>query len=192
MAKVRTLSQRFPKGHIRQGEPTYFVEKVLNSLNGIGINMSWAHLLDINSKNVQDGKISESDLWEFWNKVTFNRHLPKNINEQKHHTIRANSKKGQKHFETGEEIQLAVWSGKPYASPQIKICPPLKVKCYDFEVFHNTMPQGIEWPLLVDGYDTDIEQVSKNDGLTVEDFKSWFKYPSPFVGQIIAWNDPIY
>ena len=32
MAKVRTLSMHFMKGHPREGDPTLFVEKVLNSL----------------------------------------------------------------------------------------------------------------------------------------------------------------
>jgi len=177
MPKVRTLSKRFPKGHIRHGEQTYFVEKVLNSLLIDCYSEEYLEML----VKLNSGKDKEMIL-SFYLSIGWEKEY-----EEKHHTIRAGH-----HFETGEEIQLAVWSGKPYASPQIKICPPLKVKCYDFEVFHNTMPQGIEWPLLVDGYDTDIEQVSKNDGLTVEDFNSWFKYPSPFVGQIIAWNDPIY
>ena len=177
MPKIRTLSQRFQKGHIRNGEPTYFVEKVLNSLLIDCYSEEYLEML----VKLNPGKDKEMIL-SFYLSIGWEKEY-----EEKHHTIRAGH-----HFKTDEEIQLAVWSGKPYASPQIKICPPLKVKCYDFEVFHNTMPQGIEWPLLVDGYDTDIEQVSKNDGLTVEDFKSWFKYPSPFVGQIIAWNDPKY
>ena len=32
MPKVRTLSRTFLKGHPRAGEPTYFMEKVYNSL----------------------------------------------------------------------------------------------------------------------------------------------------------------
>lgn len=38
MSKVITFSRQFPSYHPRKGEPTYFVEKVLKSLDSIGIH----------------------------------------------------------------------------------------------------------------------------------------------------------
>lgn len=32
--KVLTFSRQFPKGHPKAGHPTWFVEKVLNSIGG--------------------------------------------------------------------------------------------------------------------------------------------------------------
>ena len=40
MAKVLTFSTRFPSYHYRKGEPTYFVEKILKSLNNDGSNLN--------------------------------------------------------------------------------------------------------------------------------------------------------
>ncbi len=33
--------------------------------------------------------------------------------------------------------------------------------------------------------------IAKNDGLDIDEFMAWFKYPKPFEGQIICWNENI-
>lgn len=199
MPKVRTLQQRFAKGHIRQGEPTYFVSKMLNSLEMMGIRVQYEQFYGWNYHHIDDGKLGEDDLWIFWQGV-YRQRTSEKITDPKHHTIRANSKKGQKHFKTGDEVQLAVWSGKPYYSPQIKICPPLKVTCYDFRVCPNGIiliqsqgnSENAYRGIFFDSAHKMVETLAENDGLSRADFFSWFKYPKPFEGQIIAWNDPKY
>jgi len=36
-----------------------------------------------------------------------------------------------------------------------------------------------------------FETLALNDGLTVDEFKAWFKWHSPWDGQIISWNKNI-
>lgn len=196
MPKVRTLQQRFAKGHIRQGEPTHFVEKVLNSIKiDYTSEEYYVDLFYWNRENVKKyGWQFESKLIEFYASLEVLKDDP-----AKHHTIRANSKKGQKHFKKGDEVQLAVWSGTPYYSPQIRICPPLKVTCYDFvtsiDIEDCYLPEIGKKYRHIQGMDVNesiLPTVAKNDGLSLQDFFSWFKYPKPFEGQIIAWNDPKY
>jgi hypothetical protein len=187
MAKVRTLSQKFMKGHPRAGEQTHFVEQVLNALgyqfpvNGCQYqNM----LLDLNKDKIKSGKLS------VWQIMKFVSSLDIRITGQKLHTIRNGNR-----FKTGEKVQLAVWSGKPYVSPQIKICPEMEVLCYNFEVEKNNVPTGPEWINSINNEEISentLKIVADNDGLSLQDFKNWFKYPSEFDGQIIAWVDPMY
>ncbi|WP_114752309.1 hypothetical protein [Pleomorphovibrio marinus] len=186
MAKVRTLARQFMKGHPRAGEPTYFVEKVLNAL-GIDSNTEMRpELFDYFARLNKDkrGKLDNQVFIEWFNSLSFG------ITDKKLHTIR----KGH-HFKTGDKIQLAVWSGKPYCSPQIRICPELEVvKTYDFEVINNQFI--IDGWFFYDPYKSvfhnHFEELTKNDGLSTDDFLSWFKFPSDFKGQVICWVDPGY
>ena len=61
---------------------------------------------------------------------------------------------------------------------------------YERMVYFSQKDRGLVF--YSDGLDEKIAEVAKNDGLTVEDFKSWFKYPSPFVGQILCWKNVNY
>jgi hypothetical protein len=36
-----------------------------------------------------------------------------------------------------------------------------------------------------------LETLAQNDGLSLADFKEWFKWGTPFDGQIICWKDNI-
>lgn len=36
-----------------------------------------------------------------------------------------------------------------------------------------------------------MKTLAKNDGLTLAELLQWFKYPKPFEGQIICWNDKV-
>ncbi len=193
MTKVRTLSRTFPNGHVREGQPTYFVAQVLNAVSKTGINVTYQHIVDLNQDKIDKGLITESVIWKFWYNVLAD--IRNKVGSyEKLHTIRANNPKtNEPHFTTGDKIQLAVWTGKPYASHQIRICPELEVVCYDFEVEKNHVPTGPEWIPSINGNELyDLEKLAINDGLSLDDFKSWFKYPSEFDGQIIAWVDPKY
>ena len=183
MAKARTFARQFMKGHPMAGEPTYFVEKVLNALDVDWESLEYLDLLH----ELNPGK--EDIVYDFYFGLG-GTGCP--LDDKKLHTIRSGH-----HFITGDKIRLAVWSGKPYCSPQIRICPELEVMTYDFQVkeFKNAFYTDIGTRYSIpDGFieNSMLETVAKNDGLSTKDFLSWFKYPSEFEGQVIAWVDPLY
>jgi hypothetical protein len=142
MPKIRTFSRTFPSYHPKAGQPTYFVEKFYNSL-GVDYRNK-AYMLRVLKKNNP-----EKELWllrDFIDSLNFG------VTEEKKHTIRAGA-----HFKNDDEIQLAVWSGRPYNSPQIKLIEPLFVACYDFFKDHMyIMPKATP--------EIHLEIVSNNDG----------------------------
>ena len=181
MSKVLTFSRVFPSYHPRKGEPTYFVEKIWNSL--------WLNgKRDIDYKMVCDLN-PDKDIWDYWRKMERLEQNPK------HHTIRAGHR-----WKVGDKFSPRVWSRKPYQSKQIIIAPDIEVKkVWDFKI--NVDDDYVlmtidDWSLFEENmtfqshFDA-LEELAKNDGLTSDDFKSWFKYPSNFDGQIICWNDKI-
>jgi len=178
MSKVITFARKFPKGHIREGQDTLFVEKVLYGLAQEGKTVSLSMLRELNKKNIESGKLTERQIEYFWDQLNRNEQLGNKI-----HTIR-NAHRWNK----GEKASLRVWSGIPYNSPQIIFAPETEVvRTYNFEVYPNG---GIEVNYLPKN--ELMEKIAKNDGLSLEDFKSWFKYPSEFDGQIICFKDPEY
>jgi len=155
---VLTVSRVFPCTHKRKGEKTYFKDKIEMALG-----------------KFECGSVIEHDtntVIEFWPKL---------------HTIRANKKgtafenwsKKVKQIQKGEAIlSIRYWSGKPYQSKQVEICQLDKdsgigVQKIEF-VFSSS--EGINMPIieLVKGI-IKPEALSKNDGLSLEDFKEWFK-----------------
>ena len=180
MAKVITFSRTFPGYHPKAGEPTYFVEKIWESL-------------------IQTEQISTSKCCELSRLTGIGGYDMNNIRtikvEPKHHTIRA----GQR-FKVGDKFSPRVWSGKPYASKQIIIAPDIEVKAtfnFEIQVDQDYVSIGIDDWLFYEENARFITQhealkcLAQNDGLSVADFKAWFKWPSEFRGQIICWNDKI-
>lgn len=159
-----TLSQTFPATHPRKGEPTYFEEKLHNSLlRNKGMNVGYALTP---SFAVPDGK------------------------QLKPHTIRANYPFLAKRFEkinAGEAVlSVRQWSGKPYRSKMIEICRLTKEDgigiqklkfASDRDGCHNW------WHFSIDGrychYDTKADYVpnelAENDGLSYKDWQDWFR-----------------
>lgn len=189
MAKVITFSRTYPSYHPKAGQPTYFVEKFHYSI--------WSTISD----KWMDAQSMLYDL---------NKHLPRNIvfdfveslemeidfnDLSKGHTVR----KG-KRFKAGDWFAPRVWghdinikSGRsgPYHSQQIRIAPDIHIpKTWDFDISGNDGKFFIdESPFTARG--VFVNELAKNDGLTTDDFKSWFKHPEPFSGQIICWNETI-
>lgn len=188
MAKVRTLSRVFMKGHPKQGQPTYFVEYFLNSI-GIDFDdfsyLKQLHLL--NKKSLDSGKLTFLQLKKFWYSL-----CGKKI--KKGHTLRAGN-----HFKAGDMISVRCWSGAPYNSTQIILAEDVEIKSvYNVKIIND--PGGrmhsrmhIIWADgKNDGYDRllSIGEVAKNDGLKFRDFTAWFN-KLPFTGQIIVWSKKI-
>lgn len=120
---VIMLSKVFPKGHIREGEPTGFKEKLLSG--------------------------------------------------EKIHTIRSNYPLWEKRIKEVQEgmalISVRQWEDKPYRSKQIEIALFTKENGVGIEPLYISS----HYP-LADVLD-DKPGIETNDGLSVEDWYSWFK-----------------
>jgi len=191
MSKVITFSRTFPKGHPKAGQPTYFVEQVLNA---IGIDYRGTKyfrlLVELNPK-IDSNILSE-----------FHQSLPRGrTNSKKLHTIRSGNR-----WKAGEQASPRIWSGRPYFDPQIIFAPDQEVKqvgdfvikeCerYD-DILEMSIPEiwidigtKYNYPHTCSMDMSIIPMVAKNDGLSTNDLLDWFKYPKPFEGQIIAWKE---
>lgn len=144
---VLTVSITFPKTHKRAGDPTYFKEKLINGLAQL---------------QGEDCKI---------------------------HTIRANYElwaKRIKEIQEGKAIlSIRYWSGKPYNSKQVEICQLDKNSGIGTQLLYVdsvTLCEGKETPLYATVYQPfeykfspPLIYLALNDGLSLDDFKEWFK-----------------
>ena len=110
MSRVLTFSRVFPIYHPRKGEPTYFVEKIWQSLGDCFYDQVSKQLSEV--VNFDTMPLSTESF------------------EPKHHTIRAGHR-----WKVGDKFSPRVWSGKPYSSKQIIIAPDIEVKkVWDFNI----------------------------------------------------------
>lgn len=177
--KVITFSRYFPVKHPRQGEETFFMEKIWKGLD---------------TNNHRDG---EYTIWSKYPRLMKGGHwqLPHVwcplMNDKtfkpKYHTIRAGDR-----WKVGDFFSPRIWSGKPYASKQIQFAPAIEIKkVWNFCI----TPTGY---LLAD-INCDLKMITEiaaNDGLTADDFELWFAiHPKVkkegFFGQVICWNEKI-
>jgi len=87
----------------------------------------------------------------------------------KHHTIRAGSR-----WKVGDKFSPRIWSDKPYKSKQLILADDVEIKqIWDIEI------------------KTAYKRLAYNDGLSLAELLQWFKYPKPFKGQIICWNENV-
>lgn len=172
MSKVLTFSRKFPAYHPKAGQPTYFVEKIAKSLHKSGL-APW---------DIPDEIFCQEMYY---------------LSEPKNHTIRAGNR-----WKVGDKFSPRVWgddinpkSGKSgaYQSKQIIIAPDIEVKKV-WEFFIN----GGEFKIDDNIYGGEsesifelLELIALNDGLNRHDLMAWFKYPKPFSGQIICWNENV-
>lgn len=96
------------------------------------------------------------------------------------HTIRANYElwaKRVKEIQEGKAIlSIRYWSGKPYNSKQVEICQLDKNSGIGVQILFFDECK-INKPLIADSSKTFIlpSLIAKNDGLSLEDFKDWFR-----------------
>lgn len=175
MAKVLTFSRSFPKGHPKEGHPTYFVEKILEGFNIAPIGVDAFQYFEQMNLTIDEDVIGK-----------FVRTLQFGNNTEKHHTIRAGHR-----WKAGDWFSPRVWSGNPYASKQIQFAPEIRVmKVWDFEIKQENF--YINNALFAQrGFANNMIRLAENDGLAVVDFLEWFKYHKPFTGQIICWDESI-
>jgi len=168
MSKVITFSRVFPKYHPKAGQPTYFVEKIWESICLPNKDYSF---------NLPDEyqKFMRADSSEVW---------------AKHHTIRNGNR-----WKVGDKFSPRVWSGKPYNSKQIILCEDLEVKkVFDFEIKIVEVDGCFASKVFLNDkrvFPDLLMEIAKNDGLLLEDFLSWFQFPKSFKGQVICWSDAL-
>ena len=160
MAKIITFSRTFPSYHDRSGQQTFFVEKFIRAWDN-------AHTFDeIAASPIIDTSVCDLKILQHC--------MPKS------HTIR----KG-KRFKKGDYFSPRIWSGRPYWTKLITICPDtLITDVFDFEVTKNGyLLKGKKVSLIK------LREIAANDGLSSDDLELWF--PKPFKGQIICWNKDV-
>lgn len=178
MTKSITFSRYYPGYHSKAGQPTHFIEMLMNWYWETSETNPYHNVpemfIDLNGE-----KFSEESLVQFADK------LERDAKAYKNHTIRKGSR-----WKAGNKFSPRVWSGRPYSSKQITILPDIKIeRVFDFEI--QDTETGILW---IDGKVCTRDRLAtlaSNDGLTVEDLLEWFRYPRPFKGQIICWNKNI-
>lgn len=178
MAKVITYSTVFPRHHFRAGQPTYFVPMFWQSIYGEFL----PH--DIELDNLIEF-VTTSLEYEF---------------DPKNHTIR----KGHR-WKKGDLFSPRIWgtdvnpkTGRsgPYHSKQIILAPDqLLTDVWDIEIFNNdgVIEIGIRTAFNNSVRLLPIDEVAKNDGLTVDELISWFnvKPGNRFIGQILCWHSSV-
>ena len=173
MSKVITFSRQFPAYHPKAGQPTFFVEKILNAFDTSYMDFKTLEIWrELNKDNTYDPENLWANLWDL--------NVGIQTTKTKHHTIRSGHR-----WKVGDKFSPRVWSGKPYNSKQIIIAPDIEiVRTWNF----NIDTDGI---IVFNGVPIEcgknLELIAKNDGLELQDFYYWFKYPKPFSGQIICW-----
>lgn len=123
MSKVITFSRFFPAYHPKAGQPTYFVEKIWQSLGGPTHDHAMAFA-------ERPGDYTSSIAWGY-----------RMVDGIKHHTIRAGHR-----WKEGDWFSPRVWSGKPYRSKMIQFAPDIQVKkVWDFDI------SGHDGKFFIDG-----------------------------------------
>jgi hypothetical protein len=142
---VLTVREYFPKTHKQVGEKTYFEQKIRN-----------------NFENVPVMDIGYSILFKI-------------------HTIRANYPLWKNRIDEVNKgnaiLSVRYWSGKPYNSKQIEIIQfdkdsGIGVQKIEFDGLKNDLDL---FSIDRDPFNASIENLANNDGLSLKDFKSWFK-----------------
>ena len=160
-----TFSRNFPSKHIKAKEETYFVEKLWECI-GLPDKEFCFNFPD----EYQTFLRADDDL--VW---------------AKGHTIRSGNR-----WNKGDFFSPRVWSGAPYNSKQIIIAPDIEIKkIWDVVISVKDKHVFLDDNCFYEerGYEEIIKKLAHNDGLSVADFKDWFK--KPFKGQVICWDEKV-
>lgn len=155
------VSRTFPKTHPRAGDKTNFPDKILRVLQDYLEYKHGRHaLIDVKGKYSIDGWL---DL------------------KPKYHTIRANYPIWAKRMEEVQAgkavIELFYWEDKPYLSKQIVFATIDKDSGCGVQkiLIHSDMNCASLKTSYADNLVVGIDDIAKNDGLYIEDFKAWFR-----------------
>lgn len=163
---VLTVSRYFPTTHKRKGERTNFVCKILHTIN---FDEAGNRLYNICSNECETS--------------CFRRMIDPKI-----HTIRSNYELWAKRIKEVQEgkaiLSIRYWSGKPYNSKQVEVCQLDKDSGIGIQSVYFGF-NSIQFP-FIDNFNHDksltekqglelSNTIAKNDGLSLEDFKQWFR-----------------
>ena len=150
---VLTVSRYFPKTHKRAGEETFFKEKILSAIGKYDDGIGRAIGLDKIDKKI--------------------------------HIIRSNYPLWKKRIEQIQDgkaiLSIRSWSGRPYNSKQVEICQLDKdsgcvVQMLDLSIFKTHELCFVNsFENSFSAQTASCNSISKNDGLSLENFKEWFK-----------------
>ena len=166
---VITLSRLFPKGHRKEGEKTFFKEQLQNAL----LADAGLSACDCCKYETRDCEACGHEATKFHKKL---------------HTIRANYDLWAKRFEQvkrGEAcISVREWTGKPYRSPQVEITRLTQehgIGLQKLDAIKASEAGYVDYKLLSFKKHKRVtyEELAPNDGLTLEDFREWFKDCDP-------------
>lgn len=102
--------------------------------------------------------------------------------EPKHHTIRGGNR-----WKVGDKFSPRVWSGRPYMTKQIIIAPDIEIK----KIWNISCDLDGVFYLDRKQFDVTSSDITVNDGLTTDDFLSWFPVGKILEGQILCWNEKV-
>lgn len=152
---VLMLSKEFPKEHPKAGEPTGFVDllKVAFSSCETCRKTSVTNCsICVRSSNIPIGKI---------------------------HTIRKNYERWEKRIKAVQEgkamLSIRQWKGRPYEKGNVQIEIVRLGKDDGVGIQKLEWDQMLGW--FIDSVDSDVTtaDLARNDGLSFEDWKEWFK-----------------
>ena len=164
---VITLSKQFMKGHPKAGENTYFKEQLLNTL----LDKAGVSACDCCDYKTRDCDSCGHKASNFRKKI---------------HTIRGNYELWKKRIDEVQKgnavISIRQWSDKPYRSKQEVICELYskdgvgiqKLRSMD-DIFAYYVKSDKGRNVLGEY----LETVANNDGLSIDEFKYWFKKKLP-------------
>ena len=138
----------------------------------------------------------------FAENVAFKTHLEldktiggyRNVQGSKLHTIRANYPLWAKRFEQIERgeacLSIRQWTGEPYRSKQVEIARLTKkdgIGLQELTFMLSTAGYTLE-NFGIDGkwHEGNVRMLAENDGLTLEDWESWFSNPKYDLSQPMA------
>lgn len=163
---VLMISTKYLTYHPKAGQDTYFDIKLKN-----GLSVHNEALLSYYDKDCNKTKML--------------------ITGRKIHTIRANYtlwSERIKQVQAGKAVlSIRIWSGQPYKSKQREIEKITKENhpAVEFVMIGKSTAAVSEHFLSQRLIDVSLEELANNDGLTIEDFKDWFKNKATFIGAII-------
>jgi len=153
------ISRTFPATHPRKGDPTFFVEELLNGIIPCSL-----------LSNQEIERLSPFSEFYF------------NTCEPKLHTCRKNYPLWEKRFKNimgGEAVlELYYWSGKPRKSKTVTICQLGKDDGIGLQEMMMYKEHHGAFICNEKGFDPmvfDWSEIAKNDGLSLPDFEAWFK-----------------
>lgn len=157
---VLIVSRTFPKTHKRAGEETYFPDKILYQ------------------QKLKEGY--ETPCLICSHHYETSGKCKKCFDPFKIHTIRSNYELWDKRIKEVQEgkaiLSLRYWLGKPYDSKQVEFCRLDKDSDVGIQLLQFSASGLIGMIRIDEKYGQyHLDLLSKNDSLSLEDFKDWFK-----------------